>query len=1000
MKKKLAIGLATLFWPVFLLSAANIYWVSFHSADDTPSANASTAGFTNAPDAGYTRLLAANGHTVTRYLTTATPDTNVLNTADLVILSRSNPSGNFQNEPSPADWNGITAPMMIVNGYLTRGSRLGITTGDSVTDANSDPMRLRVIQPSHPMFSGIALDANNLMVNPYAQIVIFTNATTGVTNVERGISVNTSAIITGGMTLATVGAGAAAGGMVIGEFPQGLTARQTNYLGNKRLVFFTGSREHSGLTGEGAGIFDLLPDGQKLFLNAVDYLLSKSAPQVSLTPTLLTNLWDGDTWTFAPTVFGTDPISYQWYKDEAPIAGATGLTYALPSLVAQDAGGYHVVATNPYGSATSAVARLEFAVLPSANITNGIISYWPLNEVVGNKTVDLVSGYDMTLVNMGLTNVVPGKWGNAFQFDNASQTILQRIDQPGEDLPIYSKSNFTVSLWVMGGYQTDHRVFSEASTAQGSTLFNIGTDNRTTGFDASVDNYIRNDSGATAGDHRHSTAQVFDYANWHHIAYVHRDIGGGQMKAYLFIDGAKDPVVLYPMRPLTPNTTSIGGILRAQASAWFTGNIDEVAVWDRALTPQEIQILQVTQVTNAPSRLQPLAINSFKADLPAVATGGSTVLRWDVSKDATQVTIDQGVGDVTSKTVVGLGATSVTLTNDTTYVLTVKRGVDTLTATTTVAVVDAIAPGWALLDNFDRYPVGPVFSTGYWIDPRGNSAQILDFGGNRVLRTTTSDSIVYLNLQDLTIPEASVCSLFFRIIVTNDSPATITNIVGLTDKTQRNYGDEFSNIGSVLYPTSMTNDLVGIMTNAWYLGARNYPGGGISYPPEPIQTNTVYNVWIDITNATMGVPDYASDTFSVYTQKDGAGARTLLFQDYVSDRDLYAIDPVLGGMRPILDKLVVMGQNAATSALFDDFYLSKGAYNATVPRPYGFTGPVGPLPPLQIGWSGTQLEIRWTTGILQESTSVSGGWSDVPNAVAPSYKVTPGSGAKFYRARP
>ena len=37
------------------------------------------------------------------------------------------------------------------------------------------------------------------------------------------------------------------------------------------------------------------------------------------------------------------------------------------------------------------------------------------------------------------------------------------------------------------------------------------------------------------------------------------------------------------------NTTSIGGILRANPSHWLTGAIDEVALWSRALSPTEIQ---------------------------------------------------------------------------------------------------------------------------------------------------------------------------------------------------------------------------------------------------------------------------------------------------------------------------------------------------------------------------------------------------------------------------
>src|SRR6185436_7875422 len=73
--------------------AANIIFVSFHADDNVPSTAAATAGFTQAPDIGYTQLLRANGHTVTRYLTRDIPEAAVLNAADLVIISRSVPSG-------------------------------------------------------------------------------------------------------------------------------------------------------------------------------------------------------------------------------------------------------------------------------------------------------------------------------------------------------------------------------------------------------------------------------------------------------------------------------------------------------------------------------------------------------------------------------------------------------------------------------------------------------------------------------------------------------------------------------------------------------------------------------------------------------------------------------------------------------------------------------------------------------------------------------------------
>lgn len=248
--------------------AANIAWVSFHSGDNTPSANAAAAGFTQAPDIAYTQLLAANGHTVTRIVTSGTPNSAALNSYDLVIIGRSVPSGDYELDAETAAWNGISAPTILMGGYILRNNRLGFTTGTTIPDT-TNTVRLAVNNTAHPIFAGIPLDGNNIMVNSFAGIASYTN------NPQRGISVNTSPIATGGTVLATVGTAAdpTFGGMIIGEWQAGATMATSpaDTLGGHRLVFLSGSREQ-GITSEGAGIYDLTADGQAMFLNAVTYM--------------------------------------------------------------------------------------------------------------------------------------------------------------------------------------------------------------------------------------------------------------------------------------------------------------------------------------------------------------------------------------------------------------------------------------------------------------------------------------------------------------------------------------------------------------------------------------------------------------------------------------------------------------------------------------------------------------------------------------------------------
>jgi hypothetical protein len=251
-----------------------IVFVSFHGADDTPSAGAAGVGLTEAADRGYTDLLEAQGYNVVRLLQTGTPDLAVVNAADLVIVSRSVASSSFQNAAATT-WNLVTAPMIVLNGYTARKSRMGYYTGSDIQDITGD-IKLAVNDPMHPIFAGIEL-ADGTMVNPFAGLAVYP---TDATN-AAGISVVNDATDAGGTVLATMAEASGsvkAGAVVIAEWPAGASLTHdggagTDVLGGHRLLFLTGCRENGGKSSETAGMFDLYPDGAQMFLNAVAYML-------------------------------------------------------------------------------------------------------------------------------------------------------------------------------------------------------------------------------------------------------------------------------------------------------------------------------------------------------------------------------------------------------------------------------------------------------------------------------------------------------------------------------------------------------------------------------------------------------------------------------------------------------------------------------------------------------------------------------------------------------
>jgi hypothetical protein len=92
------------------------------------------------------------------------------------------------------------------------------------------------------------------------------------------------------------------------------------------------------------------------------------APSITTQPASVT-VTEGQTATFSVVAAGTDPLSYQWYKNGAAISGATSASYTTPTTVAADNGSkFKVTVTNSAGSATSNEATLTVNV-PTYTIT-------------------------------------------------------------------------------------------------------------------------------------------------------------------------------------------------------------------------------------------------------------------------------------------------------------------------------------------------------------------------------------------------------------------------------------------------------------------------------------------------------------------------------------------------------------------------------------------------------------------------------------------------------
>jgi hypothetical protein len=209
-----------------------------------------------------------------------------------------------------------------------------------------------------------------------------------------------------------------------------------------------------------------------------------------------------------------------------------------------------------------------------------LVGHWMFDESSGTVASDSSGNNNHGTVMGDAFWVAEGKVGGALAFDGVDDIVV--VTQ-ASGLPIYNNGTdnaYSIAMWVMGGPQNDMRVFSESSSTSNNPLFNMGTHNSATPT-GQYAAYIRPDTGTTL-NHPLSQAEPFD-DTWHHIAWV--DDNGTAM---LYVDGQLDGGDFnYTRGTMALDTTTIGGILRAAPSHFFTGHIDEVRIYKRALSQGE-----------------------------------------------------------------------------------------------------------------------------------------------------------------------------------------------------------------------------------------------------------------------------------------------------------------------------------------------------------------------------------------------------------------------------
>jgi serine protease inhibitor len=225
------------------------------------------------------------------------------------------------------------------------------------------------------------------------------------------------------------------------------------------------------------------------------------------------------------------------------------------------------------------------------NLTNGLVGYWPFcgnaNDVSGNANNGTVNGATLTTDRFGNAN-------SAYSFDGISNNINLPLQQNGI-------ITYTVSTWFKtstGGPIVSGR---GSSNQVGLTLLvnNIGTGGN---VDNGKANFRADGPFISVGKRTNNT---YLDNQWHHFVGVYNGAVGtiipNQFSIYIdnVLVAQSDDVTASPMAPINNGTNILIGSHQIwQNVGRFNGMIDNLAIYNRAITPSEItQLYNSNQVT-------------------------------------------------------------------------------------------------------------------------------------------------------------------------------------------------------------------------------------------------------------------------------------------------------------------------------------------------------------------------------------------------------------------
>jgi hypothetical protein len=342
-------------------------------------------------------------------------------------------------------------------------------------------------------------------------------------------------------------------------------------------------------------------------------------PTITLQPRAQVALAGGRA-TFSVSATGGQPLSYQWRFNGQNIANGTNAVLTLTNVSSANVGSYSVVVSNTGGTQTSSAVNLSIPTASTRSYVelvkgDGPVAYWRLGEKTGEIAEDEIGAQDGAYLNgvtMDLPGAIPNDTNTAAHFTAAQN---QKIDVPWSET--LNPTNFTAELWARvtgttGNYRSP--LTSRADSPQRGYIFYAEPGNTWQFWSGKGDQ--------TGWDNVAGPAARMN--EWTHLVATY----DGTTKRF-FVNGMEvgSSTAAFGPNDLSPLRIG-GGASEGDGNYFFEGDVDEVAIYNKALTAEQIIVHYLaSQKAQGPS----LGISRAQ---------GNVVLNWGAGtlQSATAVT--------------------------------------------------------------------------------------------------------------------------------------------------------------------------------------------------------------------------------------------------------------------------------------------------------------------------------------------------------------------------